>query len=128
MVLIFGGVYQGKLEYALSRFELTDNDIFYCTEGDEARPTGKKIIYEADKWVLSIIRAGKNVQDEARQFLQENPSAIVICNDISCGIVPMDPVMRKWREETGRFMGLISQHSGEVIRLYCGIPTVLKEA
>ena len=128
MILIFGGAYQGKLEYATNRFGLSENDIFFCTDGNSTTPTGKKIIHEVDKWILSLIRENKNIPEEITHFLNNNPSAIVICTDISCGIVPIDPVMRRWREETGRLLGQLAQHSKEVIRLYCGIPTTLKGA
>ena len=126
MVLIFGGAYQGKLEYVLNRFELSMEDVIFCTEKDYSLPCGKKVICDIDKWILALIKAGQDVSEAVGQFQHENPDAIVICNDISCGVVPMDPVMRKWRDETGRFMGRIAQHAIEVVRLYCGIPTVLK--
>jgi len=126
MILIFGGAYQGKLEYALTRFELAEEDVFFCADEAIACPVGKKVVYEIDKWILSLIKADKNISEEIEPFLHENHAAIVICNDISCGVVPIDPVMRRWREETGKFLGLLAQRSDEVIRLYCGIPTVLK--
>ena len=109
MVLIFGGAYQGKLEYAKKRF------------GD-----GKKIINEIDREVLAWIKAGENLPEKMNGFISESADAVVICNDISCGVVPIDPVMRKWREEVGRFMSLLAESSDAVIRLYCGIPTRLK--
>ena len=126
MVLIFGGAYQGKLEYALTRFGLSRDDVFFCADSGAGCPAGRKVIYEVDKWLLALIRAGGNIPEEVEIFLRENRDAIVICNDISCGVVPLDPVMRQWRDETGRLMGKLAQASGEVIRLYCGIPTRLK--
>ena len=126
MILIFGGVYQGKLNYALQRFGLTEDDVAYCVEGDAANPSGKRIVNEIDKWILALLRANMDVVQNTRQFLGENPDSIIICNDISCGIVPTDPILRRWREEVGIFMGMASQWSNEVIRLYCGIPTILK--
>jgi len=125
MVLIFGGAYQGKLAYALSRFELTEHDIYRCEE-DCLMPGKAKIIYEIDKWILAMVKADADVEGAVRKFLAENADAIVICNDISCGVVPMDAVMRKWREAVGRSLSILSQASDEVIRLFCGIPTRLK--
>jgi adenosyl cobinamide kinase/adenosyl cobinamide phosphate guanylyltransferase len=61
-----------------------------------------------------------------RQFIADNPDAIVICNDISSGVVPVDAVMRKWREAVGRTLAALSQKSDEVIRLFCGIPARIK--
>ena len=126
MVLIFGGAYQGKLEYALEHFKLSGNDIYRCKDDDTAFPTDKKIIYEIDKWILALIRADKNVAEAIKEFIDNNKEAIVICNDISCGIVPTDDILRKWREEVGRVMTALASHSQEVIRLFCGIPTKVK--
>jgi len=126
MVLIFGGAYQGKLDYALERFGLTTADVHYCNDTDTAMPKGKKIIYEIDKWILALINNDVDVAEKATSLMYENPEAVIICNDISCGIVPVDPILRKWREEAGRAVGQIAQNSTEVIRLFCGIPTVVK--
>ena len=125
MILIFGGAYQGKLDYALERFKLTENDIYKCGETD-GPPENKKIIYEIDKWILELVKADMNVEGEVQKFIENDPDAIVICNDISCGVVPVDPVMRKWREAAGRTLAKLSKESGEVIRLFCGIPTRIK--
>ena len=125
MILIFGGAYQGKLDYVLERFKLTENDIYKCDEAD-GPPENKKIIYEIDKWILELIQADMNVEGEVQKFIEKNSDSIVICNDISCGVVPVDPVMRKWREAVGRTLAKLSKESSEVIRLFCGIPTRIK--
>ena len=109
MILIFGGAYQGKLAYAMDRFNLTESDIF-----------------RLDKWILELIEADKNVEEAVKNFIEDKPDAVVICDDISCGVVPVDPVMRKWREAVGRTLAELSRESSEVIRLFCGIATRMK--
>ena len=32
MILIFGGAYQGKLEYAKKHWNFSDDDVFFCEE------------------------------------------------------------------------------------------------
>jgi len=125
MVLIIGGSYQGKLAYALDRFGLTDEDVYRCSD-DPGLPQGKKVIYEIDKWVLALTKAGADTEEAAQWFMENNAEAVVICNDISCGIVPEDAVLRKWREAVGRALAELSRHSDEVVRLFCGIPTRIK--
>lgn len=125
MILIIGGAYQGKLDYVLGRFNLTDDEIYKCGEPD-GPPENKKIIYEIDKWILNLVKANIDIDKATRKFIEINPDAIVICNDISCGVVPIDAEMRKWREAVGRSLVLISQKSDEVVRLFCGIPTRIK--
>ena len=126
MILIFGGAYQGKLDYALERFGLSESDVYHCGDEDTAIPGGKKIVYEIDRWILAMVRADMDTADEIRRFTDSNRDAAVICNDISCGIVPTCEVLRKWREETGRAMAELARQSDEVIRLFCGIPTKVK--
>lgn len=36
MILIFGGAYQGKLDFAKKKFGVTDRQVFTCTEDFEA--------------------------------------------------------------------------------------------
>ena len=126
MILIIGGAFQGKLDYVINRFGLREEEIFFCSDENSACLAGKKAVYEIDKWILALIRADKDIPDETRQFLSGNKDAIIICNDISCGVVPTDAQMRRWREEVGRLLGLLARESGEVIRMYCGIATRLK--
>ena len=125
MILIFGGAYQGKLAYTMERFDLTENDVYKCAVEDINMPDNK-VIYEIDKWILALTKANADIEQAVRQFMDSNGDAVVICNDISCGIVPMDPVSRKWREATGRALAVLSKNSDEVIRLFCGIPTRIK--
>ena len=51
--------------------------------------------------------------------------AVIICEDITCGIVPIDPIDRRWRELTGRYLQKLAGTGAEVIRMVCGIPQVL---
>lgn len=126
VILIFGGAYQGKLAYALDRFKLTEADVYRCFEENTVIPENRKIVYEIDKWILALIQADADVTDALRQFITVNTDAVVICNDISCGVVPIDAVQRKWREAAGRSMAELSRCSSEVIRLFCGIPARIK--
>ena len=126
MILIFGGNYQGKLAYAMTRFQTTENDVYRCSSDNVKIPENKKIIYEIDKWVLAMVKDDIDVEKAMKQFIDNNRNAIVICNDISCGVVPLDPELRKWREAVGRSLAMMAGMSDEVIRLFCSIPARLK--
>jgi len=126
MILVFGGAYQGKLTYAKERFCLTDDDVFRCSDDDVNTPVNKKVIYELDKWILALIKSDIDTSEVLRQFIHSNKDAVIICNDISCGVVPVDETLRKWREAVGRALAELSSESHEIIRLFCGIPTRLK--
>ena len=126
MILIFGGAYQGKLDYALEKFGYSESDVFRCDDETTAMPAGKSVIYELDKWILALIKANTDSDMSIKSFIDNNSDAVVIANDISSGIVPLDPIMRKWREAVGRALAEIARESDEAIRLFCGIPTRIK--
>jgi len=126
MILIFGGAYQGKLEYAKKRLNAQDLDVFSCKDDDVSLPEGKAIIDEIDKWILALLREDRDVQKEMMRLVDNDRNAIITCNDISCGVVPIEPIMRKWREEVGRALAFLAAESDEVVRLYCGLATRLK--
>ena len=50
---------------------------------------------------------------------------MIICEDITCGIVPIDPIDRRWREMTGRYLQKIAGTGADVIRMVCGIAQIL---
>ena len=55
---------------------------------------------------------------ELAELFSQN--SIVICEDITCGIVPVDATDRKWREDAGRFMQALAKNR-DVYRVICGI-------
>jgi len=126
MILIFGGAYQGKLVYTLEHYGLTENDVFHCSDENATMPENKMIINGIDRWVLALIRAGRSVQDEVCKLIENMHNAIIICNDISCGVVPVDEELRMWREAVVVALTALASASKEVIRLFCGIPTKIK--
>ena len=78
-------------------------------------------------------RAVWDVQDLAASAedlpaLAENLSHrdVVIATEVGGGVVPMDPVERAAREAAGRLNCLLAQRAETVVRVFCGIPTVLK--
>jgi len=126
MILIFGGIYQGKLAYALERFKAAEDDVYMCDSNDVNVPENRKIVYEIDKWILALVKSDIDTEKAIQQFIDSNRDVIVICNDISCGVVPLDPSLRKWREAVGKSLAALSRASDEVIRLFCAIPTRIK--
>ena len=51
---------------------------------------------------------------------------ILICEDISCGVVPMDAETREWREAVGRMNAALAAQADTVTRIFCGLPLELK--
>ncbi len=124
MTFIFGGAYQGKCAYAKEAFSLADEDIFLCEgiEIDAAAPA----VAGLEIFSLACVKAGLEPIDELRRRLPDYKSKILIANDVSCGVVPIDAAMRAWREAHGRMCNALSKEADRVVRLFCGLPQVLK--
>ncbi|MEG0090627.1 MAG: bifunctional adenosylcobinamide kinase/adenosylcobinamide-phosphate guanylyltransferase [Oscillospiraceae bacterium] len=123
MELILGGAYQGKCAYALALYNLTDSDV-----ADARLDATKKIICSLHTYIYNQLKQGQNPRQEIEKFADENPSTVFICDEIGCGIVPIDPLEREYRDTVGRVCCMLAQKSSRVHRLVCGIPTVIKDA
>ena len=122
--LILGGSYQGKTAWAKRKFSLSDEDIFVC-ESDSMPDFSKKCLAHYENYVAYCL---KNNLSPRTDFFDENASAnnqkakcpqIIICDDIFCGVVPIDAFQRKWREETGLCLQKIAEKA-ELWRIFCG--------
>ena len=51
---------------------------------------------------------------------------VVIATEVGGGVVPVDPEERAAREAAGRLACLLAQRADAVVRVFCGIPVVLK--
>ena len=77
--------------------------------------------------VRAVLDAGGDAQDFARRLLALNPDAVLTCDEIGGGIVPLDPEERRWREETGRALGVLAADAGtRVVRVWYGLGEVLQ--
>ena len=54
--------------------------------------------------------------------------AMVLCNEVGSGVVPIDAGQRAAREATGRLSASLAAQAEQVVRMVCGIPQVLKGA
>ena len=52
--------------------------------------------------------------------------AVVVCREVSGGIVPMDGDERAWRERHGTLMQELARRADHVTRVFCGLTEVLK--
>lgn len=118
MDLIIGGAYQGKLSYARKTFALGDTDICDCRE--ENCDLSRRCLYHYEAYVRRCLREGKPIMPP------ERADAVIIADDIFCGVVSIDAEERLWREECGRALTALSLASDSVTRLFCGLPLRLK--
>ncbi|MFA5658948.1 MAG: adenosylcobinamide kinase, partial [Oscillospiraceae bacterium] len=102
MNLIIGGAFQGKAEYAIEKYLLSENEI--C-DGKATLPDEmyySKCVKNFHLFIRRIIESGGNSAHATEAILQKNPDIIIITDEIGSGIVPIEKADREWREQTGR--------------------------
>jgi adenosyl cobinamide kinase/adenosyl cobinamide phosphate guanylyltransferase len=132
MRLIFGGAYQGKLDYAREKYNLKDEDVFFCKPGEEAGPDGPFIDFSAkaacglEEFVLGCVRSGTEAKDYLEAHRSEWKDMIFVSTDISSGVVPFEKELRAWREMVGRTLMYLGKEAEGVTRIFCGLPQTIK--
>ena len=117
MILVIGGAGQGKLAAALRNTGYTEADVTTTPGADRPVLNGM-----ADA-VRAALAAGEAQEQTVSKLLQH---AVVICDEVGCGVVPMERFEREWRENVGRICCTLAGKSDVVVRVFCGIPMVLK--
>lgn len=121
-ILIVGGACQGKREYAQKAFGLNEREILPWNEEWEAA----SCIADLHLRVRACLEKGLTQQEVLEKLLPFCRGKIVLCDDIFCGVVPLDALERQWREVTGRLLCLLAQEADSVIRMQCGLPQAIK--
>ena len=113
MVVILGGLGAGKRTYAKT-LGFTDAQM-----SNDPR---------ADAPVLVNLEAAVKADPASTEALLPLllHKKLVLCREVGSGVIPMDPGEREWREATGRLCCALATRADAVVRVICGIPTVLK--
>ena len=120
MILIIGGAYQGKLDFAKDAFGITDEDVFTCDTGKI--DFSKRCIYKIEEFTFGHPDPISYFQAHREEW----KGSILICQDIFCGVVPMGTENRAWRQNTGRLCQYLSKEAAQVSRIFCGLEQRLK--
>ncbi len=120
MILIIGGAYQGKLDFAKNQFGITREDIYTCADGEP--DFSKRCIYKIEEFTFA--HPDPVGWFKANRELWEN--SILICEDIFCGVVPLDAQNRSWRQRTGRLCQYLAGEATQVSRIFCGLEQRIK--
>ena len=112
MTLIIGGAGQGKLDYVLQKTGYDPGQVAHDPEGARTRP----IFDSLENWPGL----------DENELLAANPDIILICDEVGCGVVPVDPAQRARREAVGRLCCRLAARAERVERIFCGLPMVLK--
>lgn len=124
MILVFGGAYNGKKDFIKEKFNINEEDIFYCSDGEI--DFSKKVIFGLHKFTYNNTLKNKSSLEYIKENINLFKDKIIISDEISSGIVPLKKEDRMWREETGRCLQYLSKESSCVYRVFCGISTIIK--
>lgn len=129
MILVFGGAYNGKLSFVKEKFNISDKDIFTINDDlkDLSIDFSKKVINNFHKFTYKLSLEEIDAIDYIVKNQELFKDKIIVCDDISQGIVPLKKEDRFWRENTGKCLQYLSKNSRKVYRIFCGIPMVVKD-
>ena len=107
MIFVTGPLFAGKRRYIQAALGLTQEEF------------ARKAVWE----VQDLAADAPDLPALAAELAQRE---IVIATEIGGGVVPIDPAQRVAREAAGRLACLLAARADTVIRVYCGLPQVLK--
>ncbi len=132
MYLVIGGSYQGKLdwalrEFALAREQVADGAALDWQGGLAAAVSGAAVLDDLEVLLARMQQAGLAQQEIMAQMAGLPEDMVVICDEVGGGLVPLDAVGREYREIVGRVCCELAARARGVVRIYCGLPQVLKQ-
>lgn len=125
MMLVTGGCFQGKTQYACKTFGVSKEEAADGAVCPMEELYQTKLLYHFHEYIQRMMKAGQEFSVE--RLKEENPKVILVTNELGCGVVPVDQFDRAYREKTGRICCQIAREAVQVHRVVCGIGTVIKD-
>lgn len=103
-VLLIGGAWQGKAALAEKLYP--------------ALPLTKNL----HQMVRQTLAAGR----DPMELLPALRGHAVTCDEVGCGVVPLDPEEERYREAVGRLCCALAAEADAVVRVIAGVPQYIK--
>ena len=107
MIFVTGPLFSGKREYIQNALHLSPEEF------------AARAVWDAEQLAADAPDLEKLAEKLAGR-------EIVIASELGGGVVPVDPAERAAREAAGRLACLLARRADVVVRVYCGLPQVLK--
>ncbi len=110
MILIIGGSYQGKTEYAREKFPQA------------------KFFNQAHLFIKKRLEEGLDEDSILKEIMSTVSSGqwVIISDEIGNGVVPIEENLRNWRDISGRILIQLAKEATEVHRVVLGIGQRIK--
>ena len=96
----------------------------------EARPGRIVLLDCATLWLSNLMHAGRDLDAEgaalAAALASSDGPVIVVSNEVGSGIVPDNPMARRFRDAQGRLNQMLAQACDRVVLVSAGLPLLLK--
>ena len=126
MKLIIGGQFSGKYERLLE-LGFSPAEIANSSSDSLEEAFSKPAIYRVNFLLRRLLKEGKDAS-LLLEAVRSHPEVTLVCDEVGCGVVPVDPEERHYREQVGRFCCQAAALADSVERIWCGIVTELKAA
>ena len=126
MRLVIGGYGQGKLEFVLGGWDVSEYGVWDGELPGDGKWNGFPVVNHFHRWVRGRLMDGGCPEAEIRAFLDRCEDCVIICDEIGSGIVPGDGFEREYRERTGRILIELAARAERVERVICGIGQRIK--
>lgn len=124
MKLVIGGAFQGKLDYAKKLYPDTEwTDGSGCALKEIATCSA---MYGFHLFVRRWMKAGRTKEELIDVLMKRDWDLILICDEVGCGLVPVDAFEREYREAVGRICTAFARRAERVDRVVCGIGIQIK--
>ncbi len=112
MILVIGGIASGKRTYIQS-LGFCEDDMSSSVHADS------RVLYGLEE----VLRQGALSTDDFDAIVRKH---VVACREVGQGVVPLDAADREWRELVGRTCVELAMHADKIVRMVCGIPTIVR--
>lgn len=124
MIMVTGGAAQGKLKFVTENFR--PKEIINGADCVLSVPKKAECVINYHELIKRLMLENADTAAFTKKFCAENQNAVIIMNEVGSGIIPMEKSERQWRENVGKCGCIIAERADTVIRITCGIPTVIK--
>ncbi|MCM1127103.1 MAG: bifunctional adenosylcobinamide kinase/adenosylcobinamide-phosphate guanylyltransferase [Lachnospiraceae bacterium] len=126
MELYIGGKGQGKLFYVCRRLGLKEQEVLEGSVASVEEALACKAVNHFHLFIKKVMEEGGDALEVMERLAKINSNMVIICDEIGCGIVPLEKKERDYREMVGRTMCLAAKKADRVVRIVAGLPWQIK--